>query len=54
MLPDGVRDILGIRIESTEGAEFWFKVFNDLRTRGVAGIPIAVTDGRKGIGEALG
>ena len=30
------------------------KVFNDLKTRGVADILIAVTDGLKGIGEALG
>jgi putative transposase len=29
------------------------KVFNDLKTRGVGDILIAVTDGPKGIGEAL-
>lgn len=33
--PDGVRDILGIWIETTEGAKLWMKVFNDLKTRGV-------------------
>ena len=54
MLPDGTRDILGLWIENTEGAKFWMKVFNDLKTRGVADILIAVTDGLKGIGEALG
>jgi len=54
ILPDGTRDILGLWIESTEGAKFWLKVFNDLKTRGVADILIAVTDGLKGIGEALG
>ena len=54
VLPDGTRDILGIWIENTEGAKFWLKVFNDLKTRGVADILIAVTDGLKGIGEALG
>ena len=31
--------------ENTEGAKFWMKVFNDLKTRGVADILIAVTDG---------
>ena len=51
--PDGTRDILGLWIESTEGAKFWMKVFNDLRTRGVADILIAVTDGLKGMAEAL-
>ncbi|MFZ5508139.1 MAG: IS256 family transposase, partial [Pseudomonadota bacterium] len=53
VLPDGTRDVLGIWIENTEGAKFWLKVFNDLKTRGVADILIAVTDGLKGIGEAL-
>ena len=51
--PDGSREILGLWIETTEGAKFWMKVFNDLKTRGVADILIAVTDGLKGMGEAL-
>ena len=54
VLPDGTRDILGLWIESTEGAKFWMKVFNDLKTRGVDDILIAVTDGLKGMAEALG
>jgi putative transposase len=54
VLPDGTRDILGIWIENTEGAKFWMKVFNDLKTRGVQDILIAVTDGLKGMPEALG
>ena len=54
VLPDGSRDILGLWIENTEGAKFWMKVFNDLKTRGVADILIAVTDGLKGIPQALG
>ena len=53
VLPDGTRDILGLWIEGTEGAKFWMKVFNDLKTRGVADILIAVTDGLKGMAEAL-
>ena len=51
--PDGTRDILGLWIENTEGAKFWMKVFNDLKTRGVVDILIAVTDGLKGMPEAL-
>ena len=54
VLPDGTRDVLGIWIENTEGAKFWMKVFNDLKTRGVNDILIAVTDGLKGMPEALG
>ena len=53
MLADGTRDILGIWIENTEGAKFWMKVFNDMKTRGCHDVLIAVTDGLKGMGEAL-
>lgn len=31
---DGQRDVLGLRIEETEGAKFWLKDFNELKTRG--------------------
>ena len=53
VLPDGTRDILGLWIENTEGAKFWLKVFNDLKTRGVNDILIGVADGLKGLPEAL-
>jgi putative transposase len=53
VLPDGTRDILGIWIEQTEGAKFWLKVFTDLKMRGCHDILIAVTDGLKGMSEAL-
>src|SRR5690349_7126721 len=33
VLPDGTREILGLWIENTEGAKFWMKVFNDLKTQ---------------------
>src|ERR1041385_6212479 len=49
----GSRDILGLWIEQTEGAKFWMKVFTDIRTRGCEDILIAVTDGLKGMPEAL-
>jgi transposase-like protein len=53
VLPDGTRDVLGIWIEQTEGAKFWMKVFTDLQARGCQDILIAVTDGLKGMSEAL-
>lgn len=53
VLPDGTRDILGLWVEQTEGAKFWMKVFSDLKTRGCQDILIAVTDGLKGMGDAL-
>jgi len=53
VLPDGTREILGLWIEQTEGAKFWLKVFNELRSRGCQDILIAVVDGLKGLGEAI-
>lgn len=53
VLPDGRRDVLGMWIEQTEGAKFWLRVFNDLKTRGVNDVLIAVVDGLKGLAEAI-
>jgi transposase-like protein len=53
VLADGTRDILGLWIETTEGAKFWMRVFNDMKTRGVEDILIGVADGLKGMPEAL-
>jgi len=54
VLADGTREIMGLWIENTEGAKFWLRVFNELKTRGVEDILIAVTDGLKGMEQALG
>ena len=35
VLPDGTKEILGIWIEQTEGAKFWLRVVNELKSRGV-------------------
>ncbi len=53
VLTDGTRDVLGLWIEQTEGAKFWMKVFNELKTRGTHDMLIAVTDGLKGMEQAL-
>ena len=50
---DGTREVLGLWIETTEGAKFWMKGCNDLKTRGVNDILIAVTDGLTGMPAAL-
>jgi putative transposase len=47
------KDILGLWIETTQGAKFWLKVMNDLKARGVEDILIAVVDGLKGFPEAI-
>ena len=51
---EGQKHVLGLWIEQTEGAKFWLKVMNDLKTRGVQDILIAVVDGLKGFPEAIG
>ncbi len=53
VLSDGTRDVLGLWIEQTEGAKFWLKVFNELKTRGVHDILIAVVDGLTGLADAI-
>lgn len=53
LLPDGTREIFGIWIEQTEGAKFWPRVMNELRSRGVADILIGVVYGLKGFPEAI-
>lgn len=50
---EGDKEVLGLWIEQTEGARFWLKVLNDLKTRGVEDILIAVVDGLKGFPEAI-
>lgn len=51
---DGDKEVLGLWIEQTEGAKFWLKVMNELKTRGLQDILIAVVDGLKGFPEAIG
>jgi putative transposase len=50
---DGRKEVLGIWIETTEGAKFWLRVMNEIRTRGTSDILIAVVDGLKGFPDAI-
>jgi transposase-like protein len=50
---DGSKDVLGLWIEQNEGARFWLAVMNELKTRGVEDILIAVVDGLKGFPAAI-
>lgn len=49
----GHKEVLGIWIEQTEGAKFWLRVMNELKSRGLEDILIAVIDGLKGFPEAI-
>lgn len=50
---DGTKEILGLWIEQTEGAKFWLRVMNELKTRGIKDCLIAVVDGLKGFPQAI-
>jgi putative transposase len=50
---DGRKQVLGIWIETTEGAKFWLRVMNELKARGVEDTLIVVCDGLVGLPEAI-
>ncbi|WP_438264954.1 IS256 family transposase [Blastococcus mobilis] len=50
---DGRKEVLGIWVETTEGAKFWLRVMNELKARGVQDVLIAVCDGLSGLPEAI-
>jgi transposase-like protein len=50
---DGYKDILGMYISESEGANFWLSVLTDLNNRGLRDILIACTDNLKGFTEAI-
>jgi len=50
---DGKKDVLGLWIDSSEGARFWMKVIGEIQHRGVNDILIACVDGLKGFPEAI-
>ncbi|HZW82754.1 MAG TPA: IS256 family transposase [Candidatus Deferrimicrobium sp.] len=49
----GMKDVLGIYISESEGANFWLQVLTDLSNRGVKDILIASIDGLKGFSDAI-
>ena len=49
----GHKEILGIYISESEGANFWLQVLTDLNNRGVEDILIASIDNLKGFAEAI-
>jgi len=49
----GKKEVLGIYLADSEGANFWLMVINDLKQRGVSDIFIACVDGLKGFPEAI-
>jgi transposase-like protein len=50
---EGRKEILGMYISESEGANFWLQVLTDLHHRGLEDILIACTDNLKGFSEAI-
>ena len=50
---EGRKELLGIYVSESEGANFWLGVLSDLRNRGVEDILIACIDNLKGFAEAI-
>lgn len=50
---DGHKELLGMWIETTEGAKFWLRIITELSNRGVKDVFIACVDGLKGFEEAI-
>jgi putative transposase len=50
---DGIKHVLGIWVQTSEGAKFWAGVLAELRNRGVADVLIACVDGLTGFPEAI-
>ena len=50
---NGRKDVIGIYVSESEGANFWLQVLTDLSNRGVKDILIASIDGLKGFSEAI-
>ena len=50
---DGIKHVLGIWVQTSEGAKFWAGVLAELRNRGVQDVLIACCDGLTGFPEAI-
>jgi putative transposase len=50
---DGVKHVLGIWVQHSEGAKFWAQVCTELRNRGVRDVLVACCDGLTGLPEAI-
>lgn len=50
---DGKKEVLGLYLSESEGANFWLSVLTDLQHRGVEDILIASVDGLTGFPEAI-
>ena len=50
---EGKKDVLGLYLSESEGANFWLSVLTDLNNRGIKDVLIASVDGLTGFPEAI-
>jgi putative transposase len=50
---EGLKEVLGLWVEQTEGAKFWLSIVTELKNRGVNDVLIASVDGLKGFPDAI-
>lgn len=50
---EGRKEVLGMYISESEGANFWLQVLTDLNNRGLEDVLIACTDNLRGFSEAI-
>lgn len=50
---EGKKEVLGLYLSESEGANFWLSVLSDLQNRGVRDILVACVDGLTGFPEAI-
>jgi len=49
----GMKEVLGMYVSESEGANFWLQVLSDMHNRGLKDILIACTDNLKGFSQAI-
>lgn len=50
---DGYREILGVRVTGSENEGFWLSLFEELKSRGLRGVQLLISDGHEGIQKAV-
>ncbi|VEA56351.1 Transposase for insertion sequence element ISRM3 [Salmonella enterica subsp. enterica] len=50
---EGKKEVLGLYLSESEGANFWLSVLSDLQNRGMEDILVACVDGLTGFPEAV-
>ena len=50
---DGAKEVLGLWVQSTEGAKFWMAILSELKARGVEDALVLCADGLTGMAQAV-